>query len=82
MLGVFPTARESQMGKWPTVENCIWNEEILFLPHQNVFLCNAAVSPALYGPQQKTLHCGKTGKEPFYLNLLFSKVLALWFNIF
>lgn len=56
VLGVFPTARESQMGKWPTVENCIWNQEILFFPHQNVFLCNAAVTLTMHLHRQKMVY--------------------------
>lgn len=53
--GGFPTARESQMGKWPTVAS-IWNQEILFCPRQNVFLCRAALTLTMHLPREKTLH--------------------------
>ena len=38
-----------------TVNNYIWNQEVLFLSYQNVFLCNSAVTATMDFPKQKSL---------------------------
>lgn len=78
VLGVVPIAW-SQANKWPIVNNCTGNQEVLFFSSQNVFLCNSVVTVPMCFPKQKMLYWGKRGKNPFNSSLLFSSVLVLWF---